>query len=94
MLDHYWSFNKGALGDRLRGSPHLQRIVSRVTEAGPRPVAEMLIEAMEAAGAGPAALERLLERWRTLDPQVVRALGGDRFHRPPLDLVPSRERRP
>ncbi len=59
---HTSAFGKGALGDRLRGSPRLQRVVARVTEAGPRSVAELLIEAMESAGADPAALDRLLER--------------------------------
>ena len=83
------AIGKGAIGDRLRGSPHLQRIVSRVTEAGPRPVAELLIEALENAGADPAALDRLLERWARLDPATVRAVGGDRFPRSPLRLVPS-----
>jgi hypothetical protein len=85
---------KGAIGDRLRGSPHLQRIVARVTEAGPRPVAELLIEAMEQANAGadPAALDRLLQRWARLDPATVRAVGGDRFPKPPLDVVPARAR--
>jgi hypothetical protein len=81
---------KGALRERLRGSLHLQRIVSRVTEAGPRRVAELLIEVMEGAGVDPAALERLLERWPTLDPEVVRALGADRFPpRPLLRIVPK-----
>ncbi len=87
-LYHTSAISKGAVGDRLRGSPHLQRIVSRVTEAGPRSVGEMLAEALEDAGADPAALDRLLERWARLDPGVVRAVGGDRFPRSPLRLVP------
>ena len=85
------AIGKGAIGDRLRGSPRLQRVVARVTEAGPRPVAELLIEAMENAGADPAAVDRLLERWSRLDPATVRAVGADYF-RPPLNVVPARGR--
>lgn len=82
---------KGPLGDRLRSTPRLQRIVERVHAAGPRPTAELLIELLEQAGADPAILERL-HRWASIDPRIVRQLGGDRFPRPPLDLVPQKRK--
>ena len=78
----------GPLGDRLRGSLHLQRIIERVHAAGPRPVAELLIEMLEGVGAGPDALDRL-EAWARLDPETVRRVGGRDFPRPPLRVVPK-----
>jgi hypothetical protein len=81
----------GPLGDRLRGSLHLQRIIERVHAAGPRPVAELLTEMLEGVGAGPEALDRL-KAWARLDPETVRRLGSDRFPAPPLHLVPRQER--
>lgn len=78
---------KGLLGDRLRQSPRLQRAVEHVHACGPRPTAELLIELLERAGADPAILEHL-PRWQSLDPRIVRQLGGDRWPRAPLDVVP------
>lgn len=89
---HFSVIGKGAVGDKLRSTPRLQRIVANVTACGPRPVGELLIEAMEGAGADPAALESLLARWESLDPRTVAAVGGRDFPRPPLRIVPSRER--
>ena len=81
----------GPIGDRLRGSPHLQRIIERVVGCGPRPVAELLIEMLEDVGASPEALDRL-ERWAKIDPKTVRQVGGRDFPRPPLRVVPRQER--
>jgi hypothetical protein len=83
----------GALGDRFRTNPRMQRIVEHVHRCGPRPVGEMLIELLEEAGADPAVLDRLENRgWDRLDPETVRQVGGRDFPRPPLRGVPKRER--
>lgn len=84
---HFSIISKGELGDRMRSSPHLQRIVARVTACGPRPVSELLVELLEHAKADPRVLDRL-EAWARLDPGVCRALGADRFPRV-VDLVPK-----
>jgi hypothetical protein len=81
----------GPVGDRLGGSPRLQRILARVHAAGVRPVGELLIELLEAANSDPAVLDRL-EDWARLDPETVRRLGSHRFLAPPLHLVPRQER--
>jgi hypothetical protein len=78
----------GPLGDRLRGTPHLLRILERVHAAGPRPVGELLIDFLEASGADPAVLDRL-EDWHRLDPEIVRQVGGRDFPRPPLAVLPK-----
>ncbi len=82
----------GPVGDRLRGSPALQRIVERVHSAGPRPVGELLVELLEHANADPAILDKL-HKWGRLDPEVVRALGGRNFPRPPPRVVPPERKR-
>jgi hypothetical protein len=77
----------GPLGDRLRGSLHLQRSIASVQSCGPRAVGEMVVELLEASGADPAVLDRL-EDWSRLDPDTVRSVGGRDFPRPPLRVVP------
>lgn len=87
MRHNFPVITKGPLGDRLRSTPRFLRIIEQIHAAGPRPTAEMLIEFLEAEGADPVALDRL-HRWASIDPRIVRQLGGDRFPRPPLDPAP------
>ena len=83
----------GPVGDRLSGSPRLQRILARVHAAGVRPVGELLIELLEAANADPALLDRLEQGgWAELVPKTVRELGGHDFPKPPLHAVPSQQK--
>jgi hypothetical protein len=67
-----------------RGKPialaRLRRLADQLHALGPRPIFEYLREII--AGADPAAR---LERYAELDPDVVRALGGDRL--PPAHRV-------
>ena len=55
---------------------------------GPRPVGHAIAELLDVLGADPTCLDVVLQ-WRRLDPDLVTALGGDDFPRPPLDLVPQ-----
>ena len=68
----------------------LQRLIGHLHSLGPRPVGEFLIEIL-AAWPVPAddVLERL-ERYGRLDPDVVHALGADRFPPMPLQVVARR----
>jgi hypothetical protein len=70
---------------RLRSSPHLQRAFRQLHRCGPQPVAMFIAEMLDQHGVDPQWLDLVLT-WRTLDPDVVRALAGD-FPRPPLDEV-------
>jgi hypothetical protein len=63
----------GPVADRLRASPHLQRIIERVHAAGPRPVGELLVELLEHGGADAAVLDHL-EDWARINPDDIRAL--------------------
>jgi hypothetical protein len=82
----------GPVADRLRAEPRLQRIFERVHQAGARASAELAVELLEHAGIrDPAALDHLL-RWATIDADVVKALGADKFPRPKPRVVP-RERK-
>jgi hypothetical protein len=63
-----------------RGSEHLHRL-------GPRAMAEFLAEIAAAQGCGAELLARL-DDWRArLTPELVRAVGADRFP-PTIALVP------
>ncbi len=56
----------------------LERMVQRVHSLGPRPLAEMLAEIALATGAPDLIADRV-EAYARLDPEIVRALGADRF---------------
>ena len=59
------------------------RLVEQLHRLGPRPVGECLLEL-----AGIDELVFLLDRYGRLNPDVVEALGADKFPPPPLVLVP------
>lgn len=67
-------------------SPRFRWLVTRVHRLGPRVVGELLAEI---AGAHMLRIdiEQRLERYSRLDPEVLRALGADRFPTNPLRLV-------
>lgn len=58
-----------------------------VHELGPRAVGELLHEIGQRFGATPEILD-LLDDWRALNPETLRALGGDQFPRQ-LRAVPK-----
>lgn len=70
--------------DRLR----LQRGVEHLHRCGPRAVAEFLVDLDRRVGGMPATLGLLTEYQARLTPQMLRAVGGDRFPRRPLRVVP------
>lgn len=70
--------------DRLR----LQRGVEHLCRLGPRAVAEFLAETSGQIGGLPCILGLLVEYERRLTPTRLRAVGGDRFSRRSLRVVP------
>jgi hypothetical protein len=64
-----------------RGSVHLCRL-------GARPTAEFLAEVGHCIGGIPAILGLLAEYERRLNPELLRAAGGDRFPSRQLRSVP------
>ena len=65
--------------DPLGGDTALYaRMVERVHALGPRPLGELLIEIATATGQR-ALIAGHIEEYSRLDPEVIRALGGDRF---------------
>ena len=74
--------------DPLGGDTALYaRMVVRVHALGPRVLAELLIEIATATGQ-PGLIARHLEEFARLEPEIVRAVGGDRFTPMPLGVVP------
>lgn len=69
--------------DRLR----LQRAVERLHDLPARVNFEFLLELAETTGTFALVVERA-EAFATLDPDVLRAVGGDRFPPLPLRVVP------
>jgi hypothetical protein len=72
---------------RLLPATHaVERAYDRQVEAlhrlGPRAVAELLRE-LAARGMRRHLVEETLARYAALDPEIVRAVGGDRFAPPP-----------
>ena len=66
--------------------PRHERMVERVHSLGPRPLAELLAEIAIATGE-PALVVGLVQEYSALDPEIVRALGGDSFPVMPLQVV-------
>jgi len=58
--------------------PHFEHLVERVHALGERPLAELLVEIATATGQSSFIAHRL-EEYARLDPELVRALGADRF---------------
>ena len=63
---------------RCLAGPRFERHVVRVHSLGPRPLAELLAEIATATGQSSFIAHRL-EEYARLDPELVRALGADRF---------------
>ena len=63
--------------------PRFERQIARVHALGPRPLAELLAEIAAVTGQ-PAIVADRLQTYARLDPEIVRAVGGDRF--PPMLL--------
>ena len=64
------------------GNLRLQRAVERLYRLGPRPIMELLIEIADGAD-----LDTALATYARLDPDLVRALNGDRFPMAPIHEV-------
>ena len=70
--------------DRMR----LERGAKHLHSLGPRATAELLAEVAEQIGGMPCILGRLEEYRRRLTPDLLRAVGGDRFPPRPLHEAP------
>ena len=70
--------------DQLR----LQRLAEHLHRCGARTIAEAFAEIGRRIGGMPAILTVLGEFEERLSPQMLRAVGGDRFPRRPLRVVP------
>ena len=70
----------------LAGS-RFERLIERVHSLGPRPFAEMLDEIAAATGRPDIVADRV-EAFARLDPETVRAVGGDQFPPSVLEVVP------
>ncbi len=66
--------------------PRIERMVEHLHSLGPRPLAECLIEIATATGHPEIVADRV-EAYAALDPDLVRALGADRFAPMPLGMV-------
>lgn len=69
-------------------SPRLCRLVEHWHGLGPRAGLEFMREIAVEYGIDLAEIERRLEAYAKLDPDMVAGLGGDIIPRPPLTLVP------
>ena len=66
--------------------PRFERQVIRTHALGPRVFGELLIEVAVATGRPDIVADRL-QAYAQLDPEIVRALGGDSFPVMPLQVV-------
>ena len=71
---------------QLSVGPRFERLVARVHALGPRPLAEMIVEIATATGQ-PALIADHVEAYAGLDPEIIRAVGGDRFPPNVLEMV-------
>ena len=70
-----------------------ERAVMRLHDLGPRAVCELLRQC-GAETMRMTIIEARLADFAKLDPDVLRAFGGDRFARPPLSVVKSVDEEP
>ena len=70
-----------------------ERNVARLYLLGPRVVTELLRD-VGAQTMRMSAIESKVADFANLDPNMVRALGGDRFATPPLTVVKSVDEEP
>ena len=66
--------------------PRFERLIERVHALGVRPLAEMLAEIAVATGRPDIVADRV-EAYARLDPEIVRAIGGDKFPPMALELI-------
>jgi hypothetical protein len=79
--------NRRAFHDSAEiGSPRFERQIERLHRLGPRPFAELLAEIATGTGASDLIADRV-EAYSRLDPEIVRAVGGDRFAPSALAVV-------
>lgn len=64
----------------------IERLVEDLHQLGPRALAGFLNDLARAEGIGDAIVE-WLGRYRRLSPELLRAVGGDRFPRAPMRMV-------
>jgi hypothetical protein len=79
----------GAAADAVLATLRRQRLVAQVHRLGERVFFELLDELDRRGIVSWAELEPRLERFAALDPEILQALGGDRFAAWPLHLVPD-----
>ena len=68
----------------------LQRLIGHLHSLGPRPFGEFLAEILSAWPVPVGDVLERLERYGRLDPDIVQALGADRFPAMPLHEVAGR----
>jgi len=73
----------GEVVEDLVADLHFRRQVEKLHRLGSRAVGELLAEIGEQRMCR-SFIDRRLEAYGRLDPEVLRALDGDRFPRPPL----------
>lgn len=64
----------------------MQRAVAHLHELGPRALMEFLIETSILLDGSPT-IQALLTKYQDLSPELLRAVGGDRFPPRPLRVV-------
>ncbi len=62
----------------LAAGPRFERQIARVHALGARPLAEMIAE-IATATCEPGLIADRVEAYAALDPEIVRAVGADRF---------------
>ena len=70
----------------IAAGQRFERQIMRVHALGPRPLAELLDELSTATGQ-PALIADRVEAYAGLNPEIVRAIGADRFPPMPLEVV-------
>ena len=78
----------GSVADGLVADLRRHRQVEHIHGLGPRAYGELLAEIGEQRGCR-TFIDRRLRAYAALDPEVVRALGADKFPRPPLYEAPK-----
>ncbi len=84
----FTTYDRGTSGKtQLLAGQRLDRLIERVHALGPRPLAELLGEIATATGE-PGLIADRVAAYARLDPDLVCALGGDRFPTMPLAVLP------
>ena len=78
----------GSAAAEIVADMQFRQMVERVHALGARPLAEMLAEIAVKHSIVPT-LHETLERYASIDPQALRALGGDKFWPVPIREVRS-----